>query len=512
MDAPPPPWRYRKKRKFERVHDQESPLAGGLDLINALPDAVLCTIISLLPTKEGARTQAVARRWRPLWRSAPLNLVADFSLSWKERRRVALISKVLAEHPGPALLLELPDIRQRDHHKLDGWLRSQALTGLQILYLGYSADDDKHGLLPPPALRFAPTLRVATFRRCHFPDLSGQSLNFPCLNKLSLYKVAISALPAHSLNFPHLKQLTICEVTISGDSLHNMLSGCHSLESLFLEGILGAARLCISSATLRSIGFSAIRRRVWGWECDWDFADLLQELVIEDAPCLERLLPLYPGSGPETVRVIQAPKLQVLDVLSSQIFKLFIGTTVSQKMIPISVTTTMPTVKVLAIEFDDPNLDALIGLLNCFPCLERLYVIFDAWSRMKMKSVQKYDPLDPIECLESYLKRVVLEGYSGDMPNVEFAKFFVLNAKVLEEMKFGSIHSRDREWKSNQHMWLQVDSRASRGARFEFTSRYCRHNGLGNSHTHDLSMANPFKCFDAACKLGIQECLFCNPK
>ena len=510
MDAPPPPWRYRKKRKFERVHDQESPLAGGLDLINALPDAVLCTIISLLPTKEGARTQAVARRWRPLWRSAPLNLVADFSLSWKERRRVALISKVLAEHPGPALLLELPDIRQRDHHKLDGWLRSQALTGLQILYLGYSADDDKHGLLPPPALRFAPTLRVATFRRCHFPDLSGQSLNFPCLNKLSLYKVAISALPAHSLNFPHLKQLTICEVTISGDSLHNMLSGCHSLESLFLEGILGAARLFISSATLRSIDFSAIRWEAEVW--DWDFADLLQELVIEDAPCLERLLPLYPGSGPETVRVIQAPKLQVLDVLSSQIFKLFIGTTVSQKMIPISVTTTMPTVKVLAIEFDDPNLDALIGLLNCFPCLERLYVIFDAWSRMKMKSVQKYDPLDPIECLESYLKRVVLEGYSGDMPNVEFAKFFVLNAKVLEEMKFGSIHSRDREWKSNQHMWLQVDSRASRGARFEFTSRYCRHNGLGNSHTHDLSMANPFKCFDAACKLGIQECLFCNPK
>ena len=167
----------------------------------------------------------------------------------------------------------------------------------------------------------------------------------------------------------------------------------------------------------------------------------------------------------------------------------------------------MPTVKVLAIEYDGPNLDTLIGLLKCFPCLERLYVIFNARSRMKIESVQKYGPLDPIECLESYLKRVVLEGYSGDMPNVEFAKFFVLNAKVLEEMKFGSIHSRDREWKSNQHMWLQVDSRASRGARFEFTSRYCRHNGLGNSHTHDLPMANPFKCFDAACRVGA-ECLF----
>ncbi|XBJ28337.1 hypothetical protein VPH35_005459 [Triticum aestivum] len=151
----------------------------------------------------------------------------------------------------------------------------------------------------------------------------------------------------------------------------------------------------------------------------------------------------------------------------------------------------MPTVKVLAIEYDGPNLDTLIGLLKCFPCLERLYVIFNARSRMKIESVQKYGPLDPIECLESYLKRVVLEGYSGDKPNVEFAKFFVLNAKVLEEMKFGSIHSRDREWKSNQHMWLLVDSRASRDARFEFTSRYCRHNGLGNSHTHDYQWPIP---------------------
>ena len=42
-----------------------------------------------------------------------------------------------------------------------------------------------------------------------------------------------------------------------------------------------------------------------------------------------------------------------------------------------------------------------------------------------MKNVQKYDPLDPIECLESYLKRVVLESYSVDMPAFEFAKFFM---------------------------------------------------------------------------------------
>ncbi|XP_037479993.1 F-box/FBD/LRR-repeat protein At3g26920-like [Triticum dicoccoides] len=465
MDAPPPS-RSRKKRRFERVHDQELPPgdgSAGLDLINVLPDAVLCTIISLLPTKEGARTQAVARRWRPLWRSAPLNLVADSTLSLEERKRVVVISKILAEHPGPALLFKLPNVRRRDHDKIDGWLRSQALTDLQMLYLGLRhrghIGDDIHRLhlLPPAALRFAPTLR-----------------------------------------------LTISQGTISGDAVQNMLSGCLSLESLYLQGNVGLTRLSISSPTLRSIGFSAYRSGA----CVW--ADLLQELVIEDAPCLERLLPLWPRVGPRTIRVTQAPKLQVLGVLSNymsnlvlsdsdHMCKLHIGTTVFQEMIPISVTATVPTVKFLAIEFDGPNLDALVGLLKCFPCLEKLY-FHDERARMKMKSVRKYGPPDPIECLESHLKRVVLEGYNGDMPDVEFAKIFVLNAKVLEEMKFGSIHGCNNEWKSNQRIWLQLSSRASQDARFEFTSGYCEFNVIDEEHTHDLSMANPFRCLDAACK------------
>ncbi|KAF8727942.1 hypothetical protein HU200_018512 [Digitaria exilis] len=190
-----------------RQHHQELPLGGGggedgsPDLISRLPDEVLGDIISLLSIRDGARTQAISRRWWPLWRAAPLNLKVYGVLS-SERKGV--VTKILlSEHTGPVRCFHLHDFELNgcyDYAMLDGWLRSRAFTGLREIYFRYWwAQQPKP--MPPSALRFAPTLCVAWIPFCEFPS------------ELSL-----------ALGFPHLKKLSLRQVTISEDALHSLLS------------------------------------------------------------------------------------------------------------------------------------------------------------------------------------------------------------------------------------------------------------------------------------------------
>ncbi|XP_047095855.1 F-box/LRR-repeat protein At4g14103-like isoform X3 [Lolium rigidum] len=417
--------RYSKKRRFHQIDDEgrrggSRDDRGNLDLINALPDDVLGSIISRLPTEDGARTQAISRRWLPLWRSAPLNLADNFIGSVSRSKRMALVSKILSEHRGPARRLSLKLLCPIE--VIDGWLHSQALDSLEELDLANIRD------MPLSVFRFAPTLRFARFSSCRLPNsISTLRLNFPCL-----------------------KQLTLYGISVMEDALQNLLSGCTALESLELS-ISGIGAICISSQTLRSLAFYHALE-----------PNILQ-LVIKDAPSLERLLPL----DTEWSRVN------------------------IQKMIAISLTTKIHTMKVLVLDTIGPNLDAVVDFLKCFPCLVRLYVI--SHPTKDMNSARKYDRLDPIECLELHLKKVVLMNYDGSKrPSVEFAKFFVLNSKLLKEMEIEVLNNRNDKWMANQRKQLCVDKRASRDARIELKIG-TKKSDLPKMDTHDLSMADPFE-------------------
>lgn len=69
------------------------------------------------------------------------------------------------------------------------------------------------------------------------------------------------------------------------------------------------------------------------------------------------------------------------------------------------------------------------------------------------------------------LKKIVLRNYRGNESHVNFVKFFVLNARVIESirlvLKFRNVSN---SWIKGQRSLLQFEMRASKGAQLDFVS------------------------------------------
>ena len=99
-----------------------------------------------------------------------------------------------------------------------------------------------------------------------------------------------------------------------------------------------------------------------------------------------------------------------------------------------------------------------------------------------------------MECLQTHLKIVVLKLFKGSEQQIDFVRFFVLNAKVLNKIEFQvrGDHYND-EFVARQQTLLQVENRASRDAQFEFRNIYFCVDKHVEWHMHDLSVADPFR-------------------
>ncbi|CAL5091959.1 unnamed protein product [Urochloa decumbens] len=401
-----------KKRRLEEEEEQER----LEDRISLLPDGVLGDIVSLLPTKDGARTQILSSRWRHIWRASPLN----FDLLGHPVA-VADVSRVLAAHPGPCRRFCTPlryaEPGERSAATLDGWLRCPALGNLEELRchygfprLGLLSSDHLPPPLPAAAQRVWSTLRVAAFDGFRFPDRDDAA--------------------AGALRLPVLEQLSLSFVTISEGSLHALLAGCPVLQSLLLA-------------------------------------------------------------------VISARKLATLGQISDRFPRLKFDTTIFQGSNLVNMAAVVHSVKILALTNNHLSLDVAINFIKCFPCLEKLYIRVTT-AAGKNLGCQKYRDL--IDTLDIRLKKIVLTNYRGNKSHVNFAKFFVLNARLLESMVFELTKDGipNHAWIKTQHSLLQIKNKASSGARFDFVHRDRWPEPLGyfsDEQTHELSIADPFVRF-----------------
>ncbi|KAF8713909.1 hypothetical protein HU200_027890 [Digitaria exilis] len=443
------------------------------DFISRLPDAILGDIISLLPTKDGGRTQILSSRWRPLWRSAPLNIeiLSDLNVEHLDGHLWSLpIFRILYKHRGPVrrLTVLFNKASAADLRLVDRWLRSHTLDGLQELEFHSYAEHRLMGVpprpLPAPVRRFLSTLVVARFGGCvFFPD-DGDGVH-------------------HHHHYPLLKKLTLSNLDISETSLHAMVAGCPVLESLLLLNNHGPTRVKIASPTIRSIGVGSL------WGCS-----RLKQLVVEDAPCLERLL-FFEGVK-IGISVISAPRLGALRGLHGGYHTLRFGTNALHQGSTIaSMTTVVPSVRVLALTQMNPYFDAVMNLIKCFPGVEQLYIEVP----LTGEEIALYDRYCELTgTLDIRLRKIMLANYQGsDQLHINLAKFFVINASKLEsmtlELRLGDV--ANKAWITRQRRLLQIEKRASRCARFDFVSSPILPSSLlsKDNQVHDMSICHPFQ-------------------
>ncbi|CAN6285451.1 unnamed protein product [Urochloa humidicola] len=423
--------RDRRKRKRRKRNKEINPYEGP-DLISNLPDCVLGAIITLLKSSSGARTAVLSRRWRHVWRSAPLNLDDDFSY-----QRIRVISQILAAHHGPTRRFATRSLDLGPNVSLyDEWFRLPALDALQDLVLHFPLCYE----LPASALRFA-SLRVLDLGHCAFPSgrCSG-SLAFPCLTYLSLRGVGIAE-----------------------DQFHRMISNSPGIEVMVLIANFGYRRLRLSLPRLNYLAVT---------DNPLPCSDKLEELVVEDAASLERLLLDVLDNG-MSVRIIGAAKLKMIGYLATGFPILALDNSIFKRMVPVSLEEQFSTVKILALQMPElPKLEVVVAYLRCFPCLEKLKIKFvrKRWSESPKDAV-RCSPSAPIQCLDRSLKIIVLQSYSGEKPHADFAKFFVKRARILEVMKFcvdtwcGTCTPK---WLEDQCRQLDIENRTSRCAQFPF--------------------------------------------
>ena len=98
-----------------------------------------------------------------------------------------------------------------------------------------------------------------------------------------------------------------------------------------------------------------------------------------------------------------------------------------------------------------------------------------------------------VECLDLHLSEITLNSYRGTLPEIIFARFFVLGARVMKEMRFAIHLFHKNEWFVDQRWRLWQNGKGFEKAEFHFGTSYDRVIGSHRVNPiHDFSVADPF--------------------
>ena len=98
-----------------------------------------------------------------------------------------------------------------------------------------------------------------------------------------------------------------------------------------------------------------------------------------------------------------------------------------------------------------------------------------------------------VDCLDLYLSEITLKSYRGTLPEIIFARFFVVRARVLKVMRFALHLFHKNDWFVDQRRRLGKNGIGSENPEFHFGTLDDRVIGSHRVNPiHDFSVADPF--------------------
>jgi hypothetical protein len=223
--------------------------------------------------------------------------------------------------------------------------------------------------------------------------------------------------------FPDLRELGLFHGIVRNEEFESLLAHCPKLEVLSLVmSYHEPSRLHLTSNSLKI----AVE-----WMSSFD------EVVVEDAPSLERLL-FQSILERRPVKIVRAPRLEVLGVLDLDLHMLEIGGTVIKAGMKVSASNMVPSLKILAVKVQfECNREAkmLSTLLKCFPRLETLHIMptpSETPDSIHEDDLRFWEHRGPCECLESHLETVMLHGSLVEGHGAGFIRYVVREGKALK--------------------------------------------------------------------------------
>ncbi|CAN6694122.1 unnamed protein product [Malus baccata var. baccata] len=375
--------------------------AKGKDRISELPDAVLCHILSFIPTKYSVRTSILSTRWKSIYGSVP-SLDFEFeqmSTTWKEE----YMSNYVGFFMFVDRVLSLRDSLDIQKFRLHCYCRVEDFSRI----VGWICTAIRHNVVELDLCVYSDNIVCPTF------ELPQCVFMCKTLVVLKVKSNCITYAPPTSSSFPSLKFLDVKVDYPEDDSVEKLFACCPVLEDLSIDATIRDALILsfkVSAPELKRLRMTFFSDMIVGKDFLYDIS-------------------------------INAPKLENLDIkqddLSVYLFE-------NEGCLPAFHHLT----ELKLVLYDCYHWELLTELLKKSPNLESLviehkkdeecvknYDETESYSKDVLYSENRWSTPESVPiCLISHLKTITVRGFEGYPHVKKVAKYLLNNGKVLTKM------------------------------------------------------------------------------